>query len=121
MDFDHEADRARADSSIFAVLLPALDRLPEIMRILLLLRCYDRMSSFEIAAMLGCELQVVRSLLNSAFHLLEKQLSAEQIALEKRLLRKYIRKAYEIKIEEQEPDPDSVARIRVWINQLAAS
>ena len=108
------------EEAVFRALIPALDGLPDVMRILLLLHLYDGIRTVELSVMLDCDIRIVRSLRERAFRLLEKQLAAKQLAIERSALPSCIRKAYGAWIEEQEPDPDSVVRIRSYLTQLAA-
>lgn len=98
----------------------ALARLPEVMRIVLLLNLYDGMRTAEIAHMMECDIRIVRSLRERALRTLEGQLTAKQLAIERACLPGEIRRAFTRMIGQYRPDPDSVARVREQLSQLPA-
>lgn len=94
-----------------------LESLPALTRLVLLLRVYDGWKSCEIAQATGYPLRTVRALETRGLNAVERALGSEPGGS----LRLCVSAAFELLIENADPDTDIVARVRAYLLDIVAS
>ena len=103
------------DARAAALVRQAMERFPPSVQLLLLLCCFDGLTAREAAELTGWDADAVRALREQALARLAELLAAAEVVLGSGGAEEYIRRAYQEMIEEQEPDPASVERIRSYL------